>query len=205
MRLLKRSIDRFGSGSATLLPEEPEDMVNRNPRALIQVVTNNTIAQWHAYNLIQVNDRLRASAIRRVTTESSTGSTTSARVHINLTLRVTKLEFDAAASQLHVAGQVAEENTVVKLGGFHTLDLELQRKFTLEKADGWDSVALQVLQDAVDPAKRAEIWAVIMQDGLANVCLITEHQTVFRQRVEVQIPRKRAGKSDTDKVSATHC
>ena len=40
--------------------------------------------QWHAYNLIAPTDLLRASAIRRVTTESTTGSTSSTRVHITL-------------------------------------------------------------------------------------------------------------------------
>lgn len=40
---------------------------------------------------------------------------------------------------------------------------------------------------------RAEVYAVIMQEGLANICLITEHQTLLRQRVEVPIPRKRTG------------
>ena len=112
-----------------------------------------------------------------------------------------KTDFDVGAAQLHVAGQVSVENSVVKLGSFHTLDLELQRQFTLEKADGWDSVALQVLRDAVDQAKRAEAWAVMLQEGLANVVLITEHQTIFRQRVEVSIPRKRVGKtSELEKV-----
>lgn len=140
--------------------------------------------------------------MRRVVTESQTGSTASARVHTKLTLRVRGTDFDVGAAQLHVAGQVAAENAVVRLGGHHTLDLELQRQFTLEKADGWDSVALQVLREAVDETKRAEAWAVMLQqEGLANVAVVTEHQTVFRQRVEVPIPRKRVGRTaDQERV-----
>jgi protein pelota len=93
----------------------------------------------------------------------------------------------------------------VKVGQYHTLDLELQRNFTLEKADGWDSVALGVVREAVDPANRAEVGAVVMQEGLANICLITEHQTILRQRVEAAIPRKRVGKaSDHDKVQKSY-
>jgi protein pelota len=116
-----------------------------------------------------------------------------------LTIRVTKLDFDPQASQLHVSGRVAEENKYVKLGGFHTLDLELQRNFTLEKAEGWDSVAIETLREAVSPDAKAQLWAVIMQEGLANICLITEHQTILRQRVEVSLPKKRAGSTDHDK------
>jgi protein pelota len=89
----------------------------------------------------------------------------------------------------------------VKVGQYHTLDLELQRNFTLEKADGWDSVALGVVKEAVDPASRADVGAVVMQEGLANICLITEHQTILRQRVEMAVPRKRqGGASDHDSV-----
>ncbi|KAK5134042.1 hypothetical protein LTR08_007047 [Meristemomyces frigidus] len=184
MRLIKQSIERkTGTGSATLLPEEPEDM-------------------WHAYNLIRPTDLLRASAIRKVISESGSGSRSNERVHMTLTIRVTKLDFDPQAAQLHVSGRVAEENKYVKLGSFHTLDLELQRNFTLEKAEGWDSVALDTLRESINQDAKAQLWAVIMQEGLANICLITDHQTILRQRIEVSLPKKRAGSSDHDKSLA---
>lgn len=155
---------------------------------------------WHAYNLIAANDLLRASTIRRVVSESATGSTSSTRVHITLLIRVTSIDFDPQAGQLHVSGRVAEENKWVKVGAFHTLDLELQRNFTLEKSEGWDSVALDVVREAVKVDKEGTVPAVVMQEGLANICLITEHQTILKQRVETGIPRKRSGRSaDHDK------
>ncbi|KAF1351203.1 eRF1 domain 1-domain-containing protein [Delphinella strobiligena] len=175
MRLIKQNIEiKDGSGTATLLPEEPEDM-------------------WHAYNLIRPGDLLRASAIRRVTTESATGSSTSQRVHLTLTLRVTSLDFDTQAAQLHVSGRVAEENKHVKLGAHHTLDLELQRNFTLEKNNGWDSIALETLKESIDQTAKAELWAVVMQEGLANICLITTHQTIHKQTITTTLPKKRPG------------
>ncbi|KAI9849396.1 MAG: Translation factor pelota [Thelocarpon superellum] len=181
MRILKKSLDRDGSGSVTLLPEEPEDM-------------------WHAYNLIRPRDQLLASALRRVTTESSTGSTSSTRIHTTFLITVQRLDFDSQAAELHISGIIAAENAYTKVGAHHTLDLTLSRPFTLSKAEGWDSVALEALHDATDPTKRAEVVAVVMQEGLANICLITEHQTILRQRVEATIPRKRAGRAaDHDK------
>ncbi|OCT47836.1 Protein pelota like protein [Cladophialophora carrionii] len=182
MRLVKRHIDNDGSGSVTLCPEEPEDM-------------------WHAYNLIRPADLLTASAIRRVTTESSsTGSTASQRVHTNLTIRVKSTDFDPQAGQLHVSGQIARENRYTKIGQFHTLDLELNRNFTLEKevegdngGEGWDSVARAQLEEAIDQTRGTEAVAVVMQEGLANICFITQFQTVLRQKVEVSVPRKRTG------------
>lgn len=181
MRLVKRNINSDGSGTVTLCPEEPEDM-------------------WHAFNLVLVGDYMTASAIRRVTTEGATGATSSQRVHMNLTIRVKSIDFDPQAGQLHVAGQIARENKHVKIGQFHTLDLELNRNFTIEKVvegvdggAGWDSVARTQLTEALDPNKSTEAVAVVMQEGLANICFLTSHQTVLKQKVEVSVPRKRTG------------
>jgi protein pelota len=117
-----------------------------------------------------------------------------------LTIRVTGLDFDPQAGQLHVSGRVTEENKWVKVGAFHTLDLELRRDFTLEKNDGWDSVALDVVKEAIQQDREGVVPAVVMQEGMANICLITEHQTVLKQRVETGIPKKRSGRSaDHDK------
>lgn len=182
MRLVKRHIDRDGSGSVTLCPEEPEDM-------------------WHAHNLILVGDYLTATAIRRITNESATtGATSSQRVQTNLTIKVKSLDFDPQAGQLHVSGQIARENKHAKVGQYHTLDLELNRNFTLEKTvgglddgAGWDSVAQTQLMEAIDPNKSTEAVAVVMQEGLGNICFLTSHQTILKQRVEVNVPRKRTG------------
>lgn len=112
---------------------------------------------------------------------------------------MTKLDFDPQAAQLHVSGRVAEENKHVKLGGFHTLDLELHRNFTLEKAEGWDSVALDTLKESVNVEAKAQLWAVVMQEGIAHICLVTDHQTILRQKVDVSLPKKRPGSSEHEK------
>ncbi|KAJ5805640.1 eRF1 domain 3 [Penicillium pulvis] len=189
MRLVKNKIEHDGSGTVTLFPEEPEDM-------------------WHAYNLIRPGDLLRASAIRRVTTTQDTGSTSSARVHLNLEIRVKNLDFDPQSSQLHVSGQIVNETAHTKIGQFHTLDLELNRNFTLEKdvgsdgeGVGWDSIAVEMLKDAVDEGgkRRAEAIAVVMQEGLAHICFIGQFQTILKQKIEMSVPRKRQGGGDHDK------
>ncbi len=47
---------------------------------------------------------------------------------------------------------------------------------------------------------QAEVAAVVMTGGLAHVCLVTSHMTVTRARIEMNIPRKRAGSSDHQKA-----
>jgi protein pelota len=86
------------------------------------------------------------------------------------------------------------------MGAYHTIDLEMNRKFTLQKTE-WDAIALERVETATNPARTADVAAVIMAEGLAQVCLITSSMTIVRQRVESTIPRKRKGSASLhDKV-----
>ncbi|XP_038215138.1 protein pelota [Zerene cesonia] len=173
MKLIYKNIDKDGSGSIALIPEESEDM-------------------WHAYNLIAEGDSVTASTVRKVQNESSTGSSTSSRVRTTLTISVENIDFDTQACVLRLKGRNIVENQYVKMGAYHTLDLELNRKFHLQKIQ-WDSIALERVDMACDPATSADVAAVVMQEGLAHVCLITSSMTLVRSKIDVTIPRKRKG------------
>lgn len=120
----------------------------------------------------------------------------------------------ADGSALHISGPVSSENQYVKMGAFHTLDLEAGRDFTLIKQPGgWDSIGLERVNESTAVAGGAEVGAIVcgegrfdclrmarqarltelLLQGVANVCLITQHTTIVRQRIEVAIPRKRKG------------
>ena len=75
MKLVHKSLERDGAGELVLIPEESEDM-------------------WHAFNLIQEGDAVRASTVRKVTNESATGSRTSDKVRTTLTIQVENIDFD---------------------------------------------------------------------------------------------------------------
>lgn len=159
--------------NVSLVPEEPEDM-------------------WHAYNLIAEGDSVRSTTIRKVQNETATGSSTSSRVRTTLTIAVESIDFDTQACVLRLKGRNIEENQYVKMGAYHTLDLELNRKFELRKPE-WDTIALERIDMACDPTQSADVAAVVMQEGLAHVCLITASMTLVRSKIEVSIPRKRKG------------
>jgi protein pelota len=173
MKLINKSLEKDDSGFITLLPEELEDM-------------------WHVYNLISKEDMIKATTIRRLQSESATGSTTSQRVRLTLTITVESVNFDPQVGLLRINGKVSSENPYVKMGSYHTIDLELNRNFTLYKSE-WDTIALERVEDACDVTKQAEVAAVVLQEGLANICFLTQHMTIVRQRIESPIPRKRKG------------
>lgn len=107
------------------------------------------------------------------------------------------IDFDPGASELHVSGQIVKENNFAKLGQYQTLHLKVSDQFTIEKPDGWDSVSLEVLRELTDHRRRADkstvVIAVVMQEGLANICAITEHRTILKQKISTAIPGKRQG------------
>lgn len=173
MKLVFRNIDKYNAGGVELVPEEPEDM-------------------WHAYNLVAIGDTLRSTTIRKVQTESATGSVSVNKVRTTLTIQVETIDFDTQGCVLRVKGRNIQENQYVKMGAYHTLDLELNRKFTLGKHE-WDSVTLDRIDMACDPTQHADLAAVIMQEGLAHLCLITPNMTLLRAKIETTIPRKRKG------------
>ena len=179
MRLLKKDLDDANAGSMTLKPEHKEDM-------------------WNAYNLVAAGDRVSAGTFRKLQKVSATGTTSNSRVKLTLTVVVEKVDFEPKAGKLRLSGKVISESPHIKRGAYHTLELEAPRKFTVIK-DLWDSVALEMVQEACDAKATADLAAVVMEMGLAHVCLVTKSMTITKARIELSVPRKRPGSSQHDK------
>ncbi|RMX68282.1 hypothetical protein KXD40_001528 [Peronospora effusa] len=190
MKLLKKQInEKDGAGLVVLRAEEPEDM-------------------WHIYNLIHVMDLVKTTTIRKarytsislVVKEGVTGSTSSQRVRMTLKIenlnnvQVEQLNFDPVLCVLRITGKNIMESQYVRLGAYHTLDLEMNRDFTLTK-NCWDVISLERIDMACNIAKQAELAAVVMQVGLAHLCLIKGDMAVIRAKVETSVPKKRPGNS----------
>lgn len=228
MKLITKKIDPHGEGFIKLIPQEPEDM-------------------WHAYNLIVKGDVLEATTFRKVMKVTSTGSTSSDKVKMNMYLLVEviihlliifqhlfsifcdiihtnsshiihkihilfiftylifiiewitfiktlfytqKILFDAKSSTIRISGRNRTECAEIKIDARHTIELDLNRAFSIHKKY-WDPIALERVRDACDPSKTADVAAVVMEPGLAHICLITETMTIVKSKIEKTIPKKR--------------
>ena len=114
---------------------------------------------------------------RRVVNTSATGSTESHRVRMSLTLSVSRVHFSPSASSstampapsiagamLQISGRVTSENPYVKMGAFHTLDIEANRDVRIVKED-WDSISLERVTDACVEGRGAEVGAIVCGEG----------------------------------------
>ena len=106
---------------------------------------------------------------------------------------------NASLAALHISGRVISDNPHVKMGAFHTLDIEANRDVRVEKADGWDSVALARVDEAIIPGRGAEVGAVVCGEGVAAFCLLSQHLTLVTHRISMSIPRKLASSDQHDK------
>lgn len=170
MKLVRQDITKNGAGSVKLVPEEAEDM-------------------WHVYNLVAKGDRVSGITVRKVMRETASGGGDAERVRLKLEVEVETVEYDKVASVLRVRGKNMLESEHVKLGAYHTMELDQQRPFVLAKLV-WDAMAIDYLKQACDPAASADVAAVMMQEGLANICLVGASITTVKGRVETSIPRK---------------
>ncbi len=78
------------------------------------------------------------------------------------------------------------------MGAYHTIDLELNREVTIYKSE-WDKIAIRRIEDACDVSKSADVAAIVCQEGLASLCLLTQHMNILVQKITLTIPRKRMG------------
>ena len=180
MKIVKKNISaKDGSGSIMLRPETPEDL-------------------WHSYNLLKKDDLVKCTTVRKIVKESSTGSTTSSKKRLMLTIRLRKIDFDPDALQVRLSGTVENQNELVRLGAAHTMTLELHQNFSIEK-ECWDQIYLEILEETCNPDRQAELAAIVMHNGLAHLCLVTGSLTVTKARIETNIPKKRTGSSGNSK------
>ncbi|XP_028790210.1 protein PELOTA 1 [Neltuma alba] len=171
MRIVRKDVVADGPGSVKMVPIDSDDL-------------------WFAYNLIAPGDSVMAVTVRKVLREMASGGREAERMKLKLEIKVEELaDYDKEGSILRVRGKNIMENEHVKIGAFHTLELELQRPFVLRK-DVWDSLALDMLQQASDPGASADLAVVLMQEGLAHILLVGRSMTVSRSRIETPIPRK---------------
>lgn len=132
---------------------------------------------------------------RAVAQESKSGSLSGVaavkeRKRILLSIRVNQVAFDGDAPSLRVAGQCVRENEYVKMGQYHTIDIDLGHDFRLFKPC-WDSIHCGIVSDCSDPVREASVAALMMQEGLANLCIVGKCMTMTKAKLQCSLPKKK--------------
>lgn len=122
------------------------------------------------------------------------------QVAMRLEIDVVEVQWTAEPCSLRVMGVVTNETEHVHRGQHHTFEIAHDTKLRLYKKN-WELRDSQRLRMAVDPTQGATLAAVVVEPGLAHVCIVSSQMTVVKARVEQSIPKKRpSGPSGHDTV-----
>lgn len=163
------------SGIIAVTPEDAEDI-------------------WTLYNIISAGDEVESQTIRRVIQESSSGGNNdSHKVKMWLLIRAEKTDADLKAASLRVNGRNIRENEHVKMGSYHTLDIEPGRKVKIGKTE-WSGLELELLEQAASAMSKSEVAAVVIQEGTAVFCCFNDKGDIrILDKTEQSIPKKKLG------------
>lgn len=168
-------------GTLTLVPQDVDDM-------------------WVIYNHTVPGDVIETTTTRKVVRHSDNSSY---RKTIYVFLSVTKTFLDTRTGALQISGIIQNEIEDVPNHSSHTLDLQLNRQIKLTKTE-WTALEIRDFTNAANTDLKAEVGAVILQDGIAHVCIITDTMTILKSKVEVTIPKKTAYETSTKKINKAH-
>jgi protein pelota len=70
----------------------------------VRIICEEEDDMWHVYNLARVGDTVKCSTMRKVAQETATGSKTSHRVQLTLSIIVESIDFDPTVCTLHLKG-----------------------------------------------------------------------------------------------------
>ena len=87
----------------------------------------------------------------------------------------------------------------MQLGQHHTMELNLNATFSIYKTC-WDELHKERIEMACNPEVSCEVAAIVMEQGIAHICLVTNTSAVVKSKVESHIPRKLKGASGHDKA-----
>eukprot|EP01057_Protomagalhaensia_wolfi_P004273 Protomagalhaensia_wolfi_Nauph_80__4272@NODE_435_length_2522_cov_85_209827_g328_i0_p1_GENE_NODE_435_length_2522_cov_85_209827_g328_i0NODE_435_length_2522_cov_85_209827_g328_i0_p1_ORF_typecomplete_len386_score83_30eRF1_1/PF03463_15/2_8e35eRF1_3/PF03465_15/1_9e17eRF1_2/PF03464_15/6e15_NODE_435_length_2522_cov_85_209827_g328_i02071364 len=177
----KVNLLRDGAGNVNLEPEEEEDL-------------------WHLYNLVQEGDRIRARTTRKVKLENASGNVDVRIKKLVLTIEVTKIEYEPNDHSVRFSGRNIIEHEDVKLGQFHTLEIGVHDSLNLDK-DDWDFACRERLKECSDARVRAEVAAVLIEQGTAALYVLTSSLVKDCGRAHGNLAKnKQYGKADKSKI-----
>lgn len=168
MKLVKQQLEKDLSGFVTLVPEDKED-------------------HWTLYNLLQKGDEVRVRTHRNVARGKKTE-----RIPLTLRLKVELIDYEPGDESLRLRGPTVDPHDDVPIGLYHLAEVVYNVPVTVYKLE-WDQVAYDVITKACRIESKAELGAVVLQEGVAHLCLLTDSMTVLVHKQEKLIPKKRRG------------
>lgn len=161
------------------------------------LVCDNLEDLWHLYNLVGKGDFVKTITFRKVTHEKA-GKSSSIKKKINITIKVEEIEYDQKEGIIRYKGKNVSENEYIAIGQYQSIEIAKGLMFTIFKKN-WDDISIDRLRKATDVTVTSDLAAIVMEEGVAHLYLISSHITTLKAKIEQTIAKKRKGPSQHDK------
>jgi protein pelota len=161
------------------------------------LICDNLEDLWHLYNIVVKGDFVKTITFRKVTHEKS-GKSSSIKKKINITIKVEEIEYDQKEGIIRYKGKNVSENEYIAIGQYQSIEIAKGLMFTIFKKN-WDEICIERLKQATDVTITSDLAAIVMEEGIAHLYLISSHITTLKAKIEQTIAKKRKGPSQHDK------
>lgn len=171
---ITRSSDSEGGATISLLPQDKEDL-------------------FAVHQLIDKDDEVIFK--KMVTTDLDESGKKKATDLVKLKLQIISNEFDLKNESLRYKGvtvvdDLGRANIDIPVGKFFSFTVNYTYPFTIIKHD-FNKYSQRLLDEACQTDAKADTAAVVLQEGLAHICLLTNSSTILKQKVEYSLPKKK--------------
>lgn len=118
---------------------------------------------------------------------------------IDITIKIEEIEYDNKEGLIRFKGKNVSENDHISVGQYQSIEIGKGSLFTLIKKL-WDEIHIEKLKIGSDPSITSDLAAILMEEGVAHIYLISSHITNLKAKIEMSIAKKRKGPSQHDKV-----
>ncbi|KAH0787249.1 protein pelota [Histomonas meleagridis] len=167
----------------------------------LQITIDNIEDFWTLANVIHVGDCIRSQIRRKVKNISSTGKSEARQVITKAVVKITEIDYQSGVNEMNLRGTLTHEVEDARVGAPQRILLEQGRPFSIIK-ERWDQFSIDQIREASDPVSDATVAAVMMQSGLANICIVGRNSTVICRKVQKAIPKVKAHGSSGKNMEA---
>lgn len=174
------------------------ELVENQPGKITVIVDSNDDI-WHIYNLLEKGDLVQLKTTRKVVHESNNGNKTAKKVQIFFTLKIDSIDYNSEDYEIRINGKSVFENEYISKGQFQSASIVKNIQFSLIKKS-WDAFSINLINEVSNPMVTSDLAVCLLDEGTANLFLISSHITLLKSKVELSIPKKRNGSSNHEKA-----
>lgn len=174
-------------------------------RTVLTIVPEDKEDLFAMYQIIDIGDVVIFKKLYTNKSEDTNKKTVTDLARIKL--KILNREFDIKDEYLRYKGiscpdESGTENidSEVPIGKYISFSIVYNHPITIYKSY-FNKYAEQLLAEACEPESQADTAAVVLQEGISHICLLTASSTILKQKVEFSMPKKKNAK-DVEKFEA---